>query len=201
MPQHSSLVLAERSFYRFFFRKLPHVRLGRTPSPGRQGHVRRHCERLGNPMQLRKSSHAHRPRIARRRPNRSPVCFAEEPDARAGDPDVRIKRIYESPEGSDGFRVLVDRIWPRGVRKDEASLDAWARDLAPSGALRTWFHHDRERWVEFQKRYRSELRSHEADLLALRARSTQGTVTLLYAARDPQINHAAVLRDAIIDAR
>jgi uncharacterized protein YeaO (DUF488 family) len=139
----------------------------------------------------------------RRRANRSPVCFAEEHEVQAAarDPDVRIRRIYDPRGRADGFRVLVDRLWPRGMTKERAALDVWARDLAPSAELRTWFHHDPKLWAEFRKRYRSELRDREADLVALRARSTRRRVTLLYAARDPRFNHAAVLRDAIIDAR
>lgn len=153
-------------------------------------------------MHTHKGSQAARPLLRRRRRNRSPVCFVDEREAHATtpDPDVRIKRIYDPRTRSDGFRILVDRIWPRGMTKERSALDVWARDLAPTAALRTWFQHDPKRWAEFRKRYRSELRNREADLAALRTRATRRRVTLLYAAKDPRINHAAVLRDAIIDA-
>ncbi|MFL6605844.1 MAG: DUF488 domain-containing protein [Steroidobacteraceae bacterium] len=115
----------------------------------------------------------------------------------AGVPGVRIKRIYEDPERSDGFRVLVDRLWPRGVKKQTAGIDAWMRELAPSPELRKWFQHDPLRWTEFRRRYRQELKEHVDALRALRQRSQREPVTLLYAAKDVNINHAVVLRQAI----
>ena len=111
--------------------------------------------------------------------------------------DILIKRIYDPPAESDGYRVLVDRLWPRGVRKDEAALDAWMKDVAPSTDLRTWWNHDPERLEDFAGRYRDELDGSTA-LAVLRAVcATKSTVTLLYAAQDPKVNHAAVLRDII----
>jgi uncharacterized protein YeaO (DUF488 family) len=106
---------------------------------------------------------------------------------------VGIKRIYETPASADGYRVLVDRLWPRGVSKQRASLDAWLTELAPSTALRSWFHRDLKRWPEFARRYRAELRMQAAQLQTLRQRARRQRVTLLYAARDTRINHAKVL--------
>ena len=103
---------------------------------------------------------------------------------------VTIKRVYEPPAPSDGSRILVDRLWPRGISKRKAALDGWAKDVAPSSGLRKWFGHRPERFQEFAKRYRAELKGSEA-LKELRAR--KGKVTLVYGARDPKINHARVL--------
>lgn len=108
---------------------------------------------------------------------------------------VRIKRVYDAPDPSDGYRVLVDRLWPRGVAKERAAVDLWLKDAAPSPTLRTWWHHDPDRLGRFAERYRLELDSNPAvDVLRDLARR-HGTVTLLYAARDPHVNHALVLRD------
>jgi uncharacterized protein YeaO (DUF488 family) len=130
----------------------------------------------------------------------SPACYLHEFEGgqkAVAVPRVRIKRIYDAPDPADGFRVLVDRLWPRGINKEQALLDAWARELAPSAALRKWFQHDPGRWLEFRARYREELRDQAMQLDALRQCARQQPVTLLYAARDKQINHAAVLRDVI----
>ncbi len=115
---------------------------------------------------------------------------------------VRIKRAYERPAGDDGYRVLVDRLWPRGVKKEGLRLGLWARDLAPSPALRKWFGHDPRRFAEFARRYHAELRAGPARALLadLTRRAAVGTVTLVYGARDTEHNGAAVLRDAIADA-
>ena len=114
---------------------------------------------------------------------------------------VRIKRAYGEPARSDGFRVLVDRLWPRGVKKEELPLDLWAKELAPSSELRRWFGLEPDRFSEFAARYDAELRADPArELLADLARSAaHGTVTLVYAARDEQHHGAVVLRDAIED--
>lgn len=108
---------------------------------------------------------------------------------------VRIKRIYEPPEKADGLRVLVDRLWPRGLRKEDAAIDEWFKAAAPSVTLRKWFDHDPDKWQEFKKRYKKELKDNEAigDLLEMIKPS--GTVTLLYAAHDMEHNHALVLQD------
>lgn len=106
---------------------------------------------------------------------------------------VRIKRIYEPASKSDGMRILVDRIWPRGVSRQKAKLDEWCRDVAPSTALRRWFGHDPERWTEFKKRYRVELKGNPA-LGDLRKLARGKSVTLLYGAHDTEHNQALVLQ-------
>ena len=110
---------------------------------------------------------------------------------------INIKRIYEVPQSEDGFRVLVDRIWPRGMTKEKAALDLWAKDIAPSSALRKWFNHDISKWSEFENRYRGELANNEAAILELMQKAAQRHLTLLYGARDEQHNQAVVLRDFI----
>ncbi|HEY5053187.1 MAG TPA: DUF488 domain-containing protein [Solirubrobacterales bacterium] len=113
---------------------------------------------------------------------------------------LAIKRIYAAPEGADGLRVLVDRLWPRGVSKEAAALDLWMKEIAPTPELRTWFGHEPERFEEFSDRYRAELEASPAlDRLLEMARESE-SLTLLYAARDPDCNHAAVLRDFARDA-
>ena len=107
---------------------------------------------------------------------------------------VRIKRIYDEPAAGDGCRVLVDRLWPRGVSKEKAALDLWLKDVAPSPDLRTWFGHKPERFEEFVAKYREELDKNPA-VGELREIMKNKDVTLLYAARDPKVNHAAVLKD------
>jgi uncharacterized protein YeaO (DUF488 family) len=107
--------------------------------------------------------------------------------------DVRLKRAYESPAPSDGYRVLIDRLWPRGVRREDARLDEWARELAPSTELRQWFAHDPERFEEFRRRYTAELAGQDAKLRELRRRARHGTLTLIYGAHDEEHNDAVVL--------
>jgi uncharacterized protein YeaO (DUF488 family) len=108
---------------------------------------------------------------------------------------VRIKRAYEPADENDGYRVLVDRLWPRGVSKEKAHLDAWMKEIAPSTELRRWFGHDPARWDEFERRYRSELAEPERSQLvaALADRATHGSLTLIYGARDTLRNEAVVL--------
>ena len=108
-------------------------------------------------------------------------------------PSVHAKRIYEDPNPDDGYRVLIDHIWPRGISRERARLDAWAKELAPSTGLRKWFDHSPSRFQEFQTRYRRELASHVDSLDELRRRAASGTVTILYAARDQEHNNAVVL--------
>ncbi len=107
------------------------------------------------------------------------------------------KRIYEPPEAGDGYRVLIDRLWPRGVSKAEARIDEWARELVPSDGLRRWFGHRPERFEEFRRRYTEELRSHTDHIAELRRRARSGTVTIVYAARDAEHSNAAVLAPII----
>jgi uncharacterized protein YeaO (DUF488 family) len=110
---------------------------------------------------------------------------------------VRLKRAYEPPEPSDGYRVLIDRLWPRGVKKEEARLDEWARELAPSSELRRWFGHDPAKFDEFRRRYREELAAQEEKLTELRRLARKETVTLVYSARDTEHNDAVVLADLL----
>ena len=112
--------------------------------------------------------------------------------------NVKIKRAYEPAEPDDGTRILVDRLWPRGVSKQEARLDQWNRELAPSPKLRKWFGHQVSRWAEFSRRYRVELARHAEGLAELRRRARQGPVTLVYAAKDEHHNHAIVLRSVLL---
>jgi len=118
----------------------------------------------------------------------------DEPRSSAG---VQLKRVYEEPSSTDGLRVLVDRLWPRGLKKERAAVDEWLKDLAPSPPLRKWFAHDPRRFTEFRKRYQAELASRSAEIDRIVTLSRKQRVTLLYGARDPEINHAVVLRDAI----
>ena len=109
--------------------------------------------------------------------------------------DIRIKRVYAPPQAGDGARVLVDRLWPRGLRKEAAALTRWHQDAAPSPALRRWFGHDPARWQVFRARYRAELDANAAALGSLRELARAGPLTLLYGARDGVHNHAVVLAD------
>jgi uncharacterized protein YeaO (DUF488 family) len=112
--------------------------------------------------------------------------------------DVAIKRIYDEPVLGDGYRVLVDRLWPRGVTKERAHLTEWAKGMAPSTELRKWFSHDPKRMSEFRNRYLQELHAaHLSELAALAKESEKQRITLLYAAHDPKINHATILKEAI----
>jgi uncharacterized protein YeaO (DUF488 family) len=111
---------------------------------------------------------------------------------------ILVKRIYEPVAKSDGFRVLVDRLWPRGISKSDAKLDLWLPNLGPSTALRQWFNHDPARWEEFRQRYHAELKEKIALVSELKGQVPRGTVTLLYSAKDEQHNQAAALRSFLI---
>ena len=115
------------------------------------------------------------------------------------DTNIRAKRIYDPP-ADDGYRVLIDHVWPRGVSRQRAQLDEWARDLAPSDGLRRWFGHAPERFAEFRARYRSELADKKGRVDELRARAGHGRLTILYAARDRQHNNAVVLTELLREA-
>ena len=108
---------------------------------------------------------------------------------------ITIKRAYDEPAGSDGYRVLVDRLWPRGVRKETAALDEWDKDVAPSTELRQWFGHDPAKFDEFRARYEAELAGSDAPKKLLARVTDEDKLTLIYAAKDPACNHALVLRD------
>jgi uncharacterized protein YeaO (DUF488 family) len=110
-----------------------------------------------------------------------------------------LKRAYEPAKASDGTRILVDRLWPRGVSKAEAGIDEWMKEIAPSTELRKWFGHEATRWNEFQRRYRSELRQHADALARIRALAKTQTVTLVYSAHDEKHNDAVVLRDVLLE--
>ncbi len=112
---------------------------------------------------------------------------------------IKTKRAYESPERSDGERYLVDRLWPRGVKKDALSIEAWLKDVAPSDELRKWSHHDPERFPEFRKRYRKELETNPSTSELLEA-ARRGDITLVYAARDVEHNQAVVLKEWLEEA-
>jgi uncharacterized protein YeaO (DUF488 family) len=111
--------------------------------------------------------------------------------------NIRLKRAYDPADAADGYRVLIDRLWPRGVSRERASLDGWEKALAPSAELRQWFGHDPDRFDEFRRRYVDELRGERPRLAALRRRAREGTLTLVYAAHDSEHNDAVVLRDVL----
>ena len=117
----------------------------------------------------------------------------------SGKVEIRLRRIYDDPSPSDGTRVLVDRVWPRGVRKDEAALDAWLKDIAPSTGLRRWYGHEPERFPEFRHRYDHELREpgRSAAVDRLRGLAREGTVTVLTATRDVEHSHAAIIAEVL----
>ena len=110
---------------------------------------------------------------------------------------INIKRIYDEPSDADGYRVLVDRLWPRGISKEAAKLNEWDKELAPSTELRKWFDHKSERFDEFFDRYQQELKGKEAELNKLRNKAENETLCLLYAAKDPELNQAVVLKEVL----
>lgn len=107
---------------------------------------------------------------------------------------IRIKRVYEKRSDADGMRILVDRLWPRGLTKEKAAVDLWLKNIAPSAELRKWFGHDPNKWKEFMKRYRLELKGNKGQALLLKEQTKRGTVTLLYGAKDEKHNEAIVLK-------
>ena len=118
----------------------------------------------------------------------------------SGELDVRAKRAYDPAEAGDGYRVLIDHVWPRGVSRARARLDDWARELAPSDELRKWFDHDPARFAGFRTRYRDELAEHSERLDELRRRAASGPLTIVYAARDREHNNAVVLSELLRDS-
>jgi uncharacterized protein YeaO (DUF488 family) len=111
--------------------------------------------------------------------------------------DIRLKRAYEPAAPADGYRVLIDRLWPRGVSRQQARLDGWEKELAPSTELRQWFGHEPGRFEEFRRRYVEELRGERPQIAALRRRARGGTLTLVYSAHDTQHNDAVVLAEVL----
>jgi uncharacterized protein YeaO (DUF488 family) len=115
---------------------------------------------------------------------------------------VRLKRAYEPPAPDDGTRILIDRLWPRGIRKTDAAIDEWMKEIAPSTELRKWFGHDPERWQEFRRHlrhYQSEIRRHPDEFERLRALAQHGRITLVFSAHDEAHNDAVVLKDMLLD--
>jgi uncharacterized protein YeaO (DUF488 family) len=114
---------------------------------------------------------------------------------------IQLKRVYEKPSRKDGLRILVDRLWPRGLTKERAAVDVWLKDVAPSTELRKWFAHDPAKWEQFQARYRKELGERTDALQSLKAMSKERTVTLVYGARDEEHNEALVLKKILEDRK
>jgi uncharacterized protein YeaO (DUF488 family) len=114
---------------------------------------------------------------------------------------IQIKRAYDKPAASDGQRILVDRLWPRGVTKAKAALDLWLKEIAPSTELRKWFGHDPAKWTEFQKRYRKELQANPEAVAELRSKMKQGDVTLIYSAHDEEHNSALLLKEFMANSK
>ena len=108
---------------------------------------------------------------------------------------LKIKRVYEHPDAQDGTRILVDRLWPRGLTKAKASVDVWMKDVAPSTTLRKWFGHDSDKWAEFKTRYRAELRANKEQVARLKVEMGKRRVTLVYGAKDEEHNEALVLQE------
>lgn len=115
--------------------------------------------------------------------------------------NIRIKRVYEQPNDEDGFRVLVDRLWPRGLTKEKAAIDLWLKEIAPTTELRKWFSHDPEKWNEFKKRYFNELKENKVSVSVLKDHLKKGAVTLVYAARDEAHNEALLLCNLLKEGR
>ena len=114
---------------------------------------------------------------------------------------IQIKRVYEKPDAGDGTRILVDRLWPRGLTKDKARVDLWLKDVAPSTNLRRWFAHDPAKWTEFQARYREELKNDKEQISLLKQKAAKGRITLVYGARDEEHNEAVVLQKLLNKVR
>jgi uncharacterized protein YeaO (DUF488 family) len=110
---------------------------------------------------------------------------------------IRIKRVYEKPEKADGFRILVDRVWPRGMTKEKAAVDLWLKEVAPTTELRKWFGHDPDKWNEFKKRYLKALKNNKEAVDQIKEHLKKGTVTLVYSAKDEKHNQAVVLQEMI----
>ena len=109
--------------------------------------------------------------------------------------EIRIKRVYEQPDKNDGRRILVDRLWPRGLTKGKACIDLWLKNIAPSTELRKWFGHDKSRWVEFKERYLAELKGNSEQIRLLKQELNNGVVTIVYGAKDEEHNGAVVIRE------
>jgi len=108
---------------------------------------------------------------------------------------IKIKRVYEAPAKEDGIRILVDRLWPRGLTKEKASVDLWLKEIAPSTELRKWFGHDPDKWTAFKKRYHQELKENKEQVSLLKNQMKKGLVTLVYGAKDEEHNEALILKE------
>jgi len=115
--------------------------------------------------------------------------------------NLRLKRAYAPADAGDGTRILIDRLWPRGISKQRAALDEWLKEIAPSPGLRQWFAHEPAKWPEFQRRYKAELLGHAMEIERLRGIAAKGVLTLVYGARDQEHNDAVVLRDVLLHER
>lgn len=111
-----------------------------------------------------------------------------------GNMNIKMKRVYEQPDKKDGERILVDRLWPRGLTKEKASVDLWLKEIAPSTELRKWFAHDPNKWKSFRGRYETEIRHNDDLIKVLKQKAREGTITLIYGARDEKHNEALVLK-------
>jgi uncharacterized protein YeaO (DUF488 family) len=111
--------------------------------------------------------------------------------------NIKLKRVYEKPDKEDGFRILVDRLWPRGLTKEKASVDLWLKEIAPSTELRKWFGHDPAKWKNFRARYETEIRHNTNLFTVLQQKAREGTITLIYGARDQKHNEALVLKQLL----
>ena len=111
---------------------------------------------------------------------------------------VRLKRAYEAPAPDDGARILIDRLWPRGIKKEDLALADWARDLSPSTELSQWYGHEPARWDEYRRRYAAELRTHAVSFAALRQRARQGVVTLVFSSHEEKLNNAGAMREFLL---
>ena len=118
-------------------------------------------------------------------------------DEKRGRVMIRVKRVYDPPDRGDGKRILVDRLWPRGIRKENLRTDEWLREIAPSDKLRKWFSHDPKKYEEFKKRYSEELEDKSEILERIKSESRKGTVTILFSAKDTEHNNATVLRELL----
>jgi len=114
---------------------------------------------------------------------------------------IQVKRAYDKPQKSDGFRVLIDRIWPRGIRKEELKLDEWLKTLAPSTELRQWFGHDPQKWDEFRTRYFQELDAHPDEIQKLRAKAREGPLTIVFGSKEERFNNATALKEHLESRR
>jgi uncharacterized protein YeaO (DUF488 family) len=108
---------------------------------------------------------------------------------------IKTRRIYDKPDADDGFRILVDRIWPRGLKKNDVKIDLWQKDIAPSSAVRKWFNHDQRKWNEFKRRYYEELKGRKEIVKLFLEKAEQGTITLLYSSKEEKYNNAIALKE------